>query len=97
MQLKGRLAGKIGVVTGASKGIGAGIARTLACEGARVIVNYRSDREDAERVVAEIEIEGGDAFAVQADVRKREDVTSLFQKSRNDSEAQMCGEQRRNV
>ena len=80
MQLKGRLAGKISVVTGASKGIGAGIARTLAREGARVVVNYRSDREDAERVVAEIETEGGDAFAVQADITKSEDVTSLFQK-----------------
>ena len=80
MQLKGRLAGKIGVVTGASKGIGAGVARTLACEDARVVVNYRSDRDDAERVVAEIEIEGGDAFAVQADITKSEDVTSLFQK-----------------
>jgi 3-oxoacyl-[acyl-carrier protein] reductase len=79
--LKGRLAGKIGVVTGGSKGIGAGIAKTLALEGARVIVNYRSDREDAERVVAEIKAEGGDAFAVQADVTKREDVTSLFQRA----------------
>ncbi|HEX4169473.1 MAG TPA: SDR family NAD(P)-dependent oxidoreductase [Bryobacteraceae bacterium] len=78
--MKGRLAGKVGVVTGASKGIGAGVARTLACEGARVVVNYRSDREDAERVVAEIEIEGGNAFAVQADITKSEDVTSLFQK-----------------
>ena len=79
--MKGRLAGKIGVVTGGSKGIGAGIAKTLAHEGARVIVNYRSDREDAERVVAEIKAEGGDAFAVQADVTKREDVTSLFQRA----------------
>lgn len=72
--------GKIGVVTGASKGIGAGIAKTLAHEGARVVVNYRSDREDAERVVAEIKAEGGDAFAAQADVTKSEDLISLFQR-----------------
>ena len=74
----GKLSNKVVVVTGASKGIGAGIAKRAASEGAKVVVNYASSRADAERVVAEIEAKGGEAIAVQADVAKAEDVQRLF-------------------
>ncbi len=73
-----RLAGKVAVVTGASKGIGASIAKHLAAEGAAVVVNYASSRDGAERVVAEIVGSGGKAVAVQADVSKRADIERLF-------------------
>ena len=73
-----RLAGKVGVVTGASKGIGAGIAKHLAAEGASVVVNYASSKEGAEQVVNEIIREGGKAIAVQGDVAKTKDVERLF-------------------
>lgn len=72
------LAGKVAVVTGASKGIGAGIAKRLAEAGAAVVVNYSSDREGAVRVKAEIEGKGGRAHVVQGDVSKPADVTRLF-------------------
>src|SRR5712672_3828591 len=73
-----KLAGKVAVVTGASKGIGAAIARHLADEGASVIVNYASSKEGAERVVAEITAKGGKAVAVQANVAKQADIQRLF-------------------
>ncbi len=73
-----KLAGKVAVVTGASKGIGAAIAKHLAAEGAAVVVNYSSSREGAERVVAEIAGQGGKAIAVKADVAKRGDIERLF-------------------
>src|SRR5687767_10407783 len=73
-----KLAGKVAVVTGASKGIGASIAKHLAAEGAAVVVNYASSREGAERVVAEILAQKGRAVAVQADVSKKADVERLF-------------------
>ena len=73
-----RLTNKVAVVTGASKGIGAAIARSLAAAGARVVVNYSSSREGADRVVAEIVKKDGKAIAVQADVAKAEDVKRLF-------------------
>ena len=73
-----RLAGKVGIVTGASKGIGAGIAKYLAAEGASVVVNYASSKEGAEQVVNEITKEGGKAIAVQGDVAKTKDVEHLF-------------------
>jgi 3-oxoacyl-[acyl-carrier protein] reductase len=74
----GKLAGKVAVVTGASKGIGAGIARSLGAEGAKVVVNYASSKEGADRVVAEITKNGGKAIAVQGDVSKAADVERLF-------------------
>jgi 3-oxoacyl-[acyl-carrier protein] reductase len=73
-----RLAGKVAVVTGASKGIGAGIARSFGAAGAAVVVNYASSREGAERVVSQIEAAGGKAIAVQGDVSKAADVKKLF-------------------
>jgi 3-oxoacyl-[acyl-carrier protein] reductase len=73
-----KLTGKVAVVTGASKGIGASIALHLAAEGAAVVVNYASSKAGAERVVAEITGKGGRAVAVQADVAKRADVQRLF-------------------
>ncbi len=74
----GKLVNKVAVVTGASKGIGAGIAKSLAAEGAAVVVNYASSKQGADRVVAEIQSKGGKAIAVQADVAKAEDVRRLF-------------------
>lgn len=74
----GKLTGKVAVVTGASKGIGAGIAKSLAAEGAAVVVNYASSPEGAERVVAEIKKTGGKAIAVRGDVAKAADVERLF-------------------
>jgi 3-oxoacyl-[acyl-carrier protein] reductase len=73
-----RLSRKVVVVTGASKGIGAGIAKRVAAEGAQVVVNYASGREDAERVVAEIVAKGGTAIAVQANVTKADEIKRLF-------------------
>jgi len=73
-----KLQGKVAVVTGASKGIGAAIAKAYAAEGATVVVNYASDRAGAERVVAEIEGGQGKAIALQADVAKAADVERLF-------------------
>src|SRR3989442_6810312 len=73
-----KLKNKVAVVTGASKGIGAGIAKGLEAEGAAVVVNYASSKEDAGRVVAEITGKGGKAVAVQGDVSKAADVQRLF-------------------
>jgi 3-oxoacyl-[acyl-carrier protein] reductase len=73
-----RLLGKVAVVTGASKGIGAGIAKQLAAEGAAVVVNYASSKKGADQVVSEIEANGGKALAVQGDVAKSEDIKRLF-------------------
>ncbi|MDQ7246407.1 glucose 1-dehydrogenase [Dongia sedimenti] len=72
------LVGKVAVVTGASKGIGASIAQELAAAGASVVVNYASAKDDAERVVASIKQKGGKAIAVQGDVSKEADVKRLF-------------------
>lgn len=76
--MAGRLKGKVAVVTGASKGIGASIASHMASEGAHVVVNYASSREGADRVVAEAVSKGGKAIAVQADVSKPADIARLF-------------------
>ncbi len=72
------LTGKVAIVTGASKGIGAGIAKGLGAAGAAVVVNYASSKEGADRVVAEITGKGGKAIAVQGDVSKAADVKRLF-------------------
>ena len=77
----GKLSGKVAIVTGASKGIGAGIAKGLAAAGAAVAVNYASSREGADRVVAEIEQAGGRAVAIQGDVSRAEDVQRLFEEA----------------
>lgn len=74
----GKLNNQVAVVTGASKGIGAGIARALAAEGASVVVNYASSKAGADKVVKEITSAGGKAIAVQADLAKAADVTRLF-------------------
>ena len=73
-----KLAGKVAVVTGASKGIGASIAEHLGAEGASVVVNYASSREGADRVVKKIQANGGKAIAVHADLSKPKDVPQLF-------------------
>jgi len=73
-----KLSNKVAIVTGASKGIGAGIAKGLAAEGASVVVNYASSKEGADRVVAEIQEKGGKAVAVQGDVSKASDVKRVF-------------------
>ncbi|MGC2222817.1 MAG: glucose 1-dehydrogenase [Methylocella sp.] len=73
-----KLSGKTAVVTGASKGIGAGIAKGLAAEGAAVVVNYASSKDGADRVVADIKAKGGKAIAVQGDVAQAADVEKIF-------------------
>ena len=77
-----KLKGKVAVVTGASKGIGAGIAKALGAEGAAVVVNYASSKDGAERVVAEIKAQGGQAIAVKGDVAREADVKHLFDETR---------------
>ncbi|MEH1933672.1 MAG: glucose 1-dehydrogenase [Nostoc sp.] len=76
-----KLEGKIAVVTGASKGIGAAIAKHLAAEGASVVVNYASSKEGADRVVDEIVSDGGKAIAVQANVAQKAEIERLFEKT----------------
>src|SRR5258708_18706908 len=74
----GKLAGKGGVVTGASKGIGAGIARSLAAEGASVVVNYATSKAGADKVVASIKAAGGKAVAVAGDVSRAEGAKGII-------------------
>jgi 3-oxoacyl-[acyl-carrier protein] reductase len=81
-EIMGDLSGKVAIVTGASKGIGAAIARLFAEAGAAVAVNYASGKTDADRVVADIVRKGGKAAAFQADVSKRADVKRLFEETK---------------
>jgi 3-oxoacyl-[acyl-carrier protein] reductase len=76
------LAGKVAIVTGASKGIGAGIAKALGKAGAAVVVNYASSKDGADRVAKEIAQNGGRAVAVQGDVAKAGDVKRLFEETK---------------
>lgn len=73
-----KLKNKVAVVTGASKGIGAAIAKQLAADGAQVVVNYATSRQGAEKIVSEIEQSGGQAIAVEANVAKEADIDKLF-------------------
>jgi 3-oxoacyl-[acyl-carrier protein] reductase len=74
----GKLANKVAIVSGASKGIGAAIAKSLAAEGASVVVNYASSKEGADKVVTEIKSKGGKAVAVQGDFSNRADIGKVF-------------------
>ncbi len=78
-----RLSGKVAVVTGASKGIGAGIAKVLGAEGASVVVNYASDKDGAIKVIHAIEQAGGKAIAVQGDVSKADDVRRILRETKS--------------
>jgi len=77
-----KLTGKVAVVTGASKGLGASIAKHLAAEGASVVVNYASSKAGADKVVGEITAQGGNAIAVQGGVAKKADIERLFAETR---------------
>ena len=79
-----KLTGKVAIVTGASKGIGAAIATHLAAAGASVVVNYSSSKEGADRVVDTITKRGGKAIAVQANVAKKADIDRLFDDAGSD-------------
>ncbi|MFY7891009.1 MAG: SDR family NAD(P)-dependent oxidoreductase [Spirosomataceae bacterium] len=79
--MNNKLENKVVVVTGASKGIGAGIAKQMGASGAKVVVNYASSKESADVVVAEIISSGGNAVAVQGDMSKQEDVKRLFEET----------------
>ncbi len=76
-----KLTGKVAIVTGASKGIGAALAKGLAAAGAAVAVNYAADKAGAERTVTEIISHGGKAIAIQADVAKAADVQRMFEET----------------
>ena len=78
-----KLENKVAIVTGASKGIGAAIAKYFAAEGAKVVVNYASSKQDADKVVKAITDEGGTAISVQGDVSKEADVNRLFEETKN--------------
>ncbi len=79
-----KLKNKVAVVTGASKGIGASIAKHLAAEGASVVVNYSSSKEGADKVVSEIASKGGKAIAVKADMVNKKDIENLFAQTKKE-------------
>ena len=78
-----KLNNKVAIVTGASKGIGAGIAKALGIAGAAVVVNYASGKSDADKVVSEIQLQGGKAIAIQADMSQSADVKRLFDEAQS--------------
>ena len=84
------LNGKVAIVTGASKGIGAAIAKGLAAAGAAVVVNYASDKKGADRAVADIAANGGRAVAIRADMSKAAEVKKLFEGRRKPWGRRMC-------
>lgn len=79
--MKKKLEGQVALVTGASSGIGAGVAKALAAEGAAVVVNFSSSPGKAEKVLAEIKEAGGEGFTIRADVSKEKDVLSMYQET----------------
>ncbi|PBQ32767.1 hypothetical protein CNR22_13620 [Sphingobacteriaceae bacterium] len=79
-----KLANKVVIVTGASKGIGAGIAKQMGAAGAKVVVNYSTSKADADKVVSEITKKGGTAIAIQGDVSKSKDVKRLFEETKKE-------------
>jgi glucose 1-dehydrogenase len=79
--LKRKLEGQIAIITGASSGIGAGVAKALAREGAKVVINYSSSEEKAKKVLEEITQEGGEGFITHADVSQEPDVIRMFQET----------------
>ncbi|WP_329459030.1 SDR family NAD(P)-dependent oxidoreductase [Streptomyces sp. NBC_01497] len=78
----GQQSGRLAIITGASRGIGAAVARLLASRGMRVVVNYRSSSDEADAVVASIKSAGGHAIAVQADVRDESAVSAMVEQVR---------------
>lgn len=78
MSAEKKLSGKVAIVTGASKGIGAGIAKEMAAAGASVVVNYSSSKKGADAVVDQIKKNGGKAIALQADMAKKAEIERLF-------------------
>ncbi len=78
-----KLENKVAIITGASKGIGAAIAKHFAAEGAKVVINYASSKEDADRVVKAITDNGGLAIAVKGDISKVDEVVNLFNETKN--------------
>jgi glucose 1-dehydrogenase len=77
------LQGQVSIITGASSGIGAGIAKAMAAEGARVVVNYSSSPDKAEKVLSEIKESGGEGFTIKADVSNEHDVLQMFRETIN--------------
>lgn len=81
--MKKKLEGQVALVTGASSGIGAGVAKALSSEGASVVINYSSSPEKAEKVLHEIQLSGGTAITMKADVSNEKEVLAMYRRSSN--------------